>query len=352
MKKLSVLKAALCLAGMICTAITVLSGCGDSGNKLYVYNWGDYIHEEVLTEFEEITGIKVVYETYDSNETMYAKLKPGNASYDIAFPSDYMIEKMKSEDMLEKINLDNVPNFKHIDEKFKNMAYDPNNEYSIAYMWGTIGILYNTEMVDDVVDSWDILWNEKYSGQIYMYDSQRDAFAVALKKLGYSLNTTDLAELNDAKAELIRQKPLIQAYLGDPVKDKMIGNEGALAVVYSGDAMYSIDENDALDYAVPKEGSNLWYDGVVIPKGAKNKENAEKFINFLCDPQIAAKNTLYIGYSTANKAALSLLPEDMVNNGVYWPDDEDLINCELFHDLGSFILEYDKAWTEVLAAAK
>lgn len=332
-------------------ALLLMTGCSKSENRLYVYNWGDYIDGDILDEFEKQTGIKVVYETFDTNETMYAKLKPGNASYDIAFPSDYMIEKMKNEDMLEKINLNNVPNFKNIDDKFKNMSFDPNNEYSVAYMWGTVGILYNTEMVDEEVDSWDILWDEKYAGQIYMYDSQRDAFAVGLKKLGYSLNTTDLSQINEAKEELIRQKPLVQAYLGDPVKDKMIGNEGALAVVYSGDAMYSIEENDALDYVIPKEGSNLWFDGIVIPKGAKNKENAEKFINFLCDPQIAAKNTIYIGYSTANKAALDILPDDMKNDKVYWPDDDALVNCQVFHDLGSFILEYDKVWTEVLAAS-
>jgi spermidine/putrescine transport system substrate-binding protein len=263
-----------------------------------------------------------------------------------------MIEKMKNEGMLERIDLGNVPNYIHVDHRFKSLPYDENEEYSVAYMWGTVGILYNTDMVDGPVDSWEILWDDKYAGQIFMYDSQRDAFAPALKKLGFSLNTIDIGELNQAKAELIRQRPLVQAYLGDPVKDKMIGGEGALAVVYSGDAMYSIAENEAWAYVIPREGSNLWCDAAVILKGAKNKENAEAFINFLCDPGTAYKNTMYVGYSTTNTAALDMLPDDMRYDDVYWPSDEELENCEVFVDLGGFIAEYDKAWTEVLSAAK
>ncbi|MDR1688406.1 MAG: spermidine/putrescine ABC transporter substrate-binding protein [Clostridiales bacterium] len=328
-----------------------VSSCSGGKNELYVYNWGDYIDTEILTEFEAQTGIKVIYDTFDSNETMYTKLKPGSASYDIAVPSDYMFEKMKNEGMLEKINFDNIPNYKYIADRFKGMHFDTDNEYFVTYMWGTVGILYNTEMVTEPVDSWDILWDEKYAGQIFMYDSQRDALATSLKRLGFSLNTTDLNELTLAKMELIKQKPLVQAYLGDPVKDKMIGGEGAMAVVYSGDAMFSIGENESLAYAVPKEGTNIWMDGIVIPKGAKNKENAEKFINFLCDPAIAAKNTEYIGFSTPNSGALELIPEDMKNDPTYWPSEESLANCEMFFDLGSFIEEYDKAWTEVLAAS-
>ena len=325
------------------------TGAG-SGERLYVYNWGDYIDADIVADFEKETGIKVIYETYDTNESMYAKLKPGNSSYDVVFPSDYMIEKMIREDMLEKIDMKNIANFKNIDDKFKGLDFDKNDEYYVAYMWGTVGILYNSEMVGEPVDSWEILWNEKYAGQIYMYDSQRDTFAAALKKLGFSVNTRDLGELTLAKEELIRQKPLVQAYIGDQVKDKMIGREGALAIVYSGDAMFCKDENDELEYAIPKEGSNLWYDGAVIPKGAKNKSNAEKFIDFLCRPDVAAQNTEYIGYSTANRAALELLDDEMRNDPTYWPGEEELANCEVFYDLGDFIIEYDKAWTEILAS--
>ena len=336
-------------AALFLLAFAVSCTGAGSGEKVYVYNWGDYIETDIIAEFEEETGIKVIYETYDTNESMYAKLKPGNSSYDVAFPSDYMIEKMIKEDMLAKIDMNNIPNYKNIDGRFKGLDYDKNNEYSVAYMWGTVGILYNTEMVDDDVDSWDILWDEKYAGQIYMYDSQRDTFAAALKKLGYSVNTRSIDELTRAKEELIRQKPLVQAYIGDQVKDKMIGREGALAIVYSGDAMFCKEENDELEYAIPREGSNLWYDGAVIPKNAKNKANAEKFIDYLCRPDVAAKNTEYIGYSTANSAALALLDDEMVSDPVYWPDDELLVNCEVFYDLGDFIAEYDRAWTEILA---
>jgi len=346
MKKNIIALTLLLLAAAFASSCT---GAG-SGERVYVYNWGDYIDPDIIAGFEKETGVKVIYETYDTNESMYAKLKPGNSSYDVAFPSDYMIEKMIREDMLEKIDMSNIPNYANIDDKFKGFDFDKDDEYCVAYMWGTVGILYNTEMVDDPVDSWRILWNEKYAGQIYMYDSQRDTFAAALKMLGYSVNTRSLVELTFAKEELIRQKPLVQAYIGDQVKDKMIGREGALAIVYSGDAMISKLENDELDYVIPKEGSNLWYDGAVIPKGAKNKANAEKFIDYLCRPDVAVQNTEYIGYSTANKAALELLDDEMKNDPVYWPSDEELANCEVFYDLGDFIIEYDKAWTEILAS--
>jgi len=337
------------LAALLLVALTVSCTGAGSGERVYVYNWGDYIDADIIKDFEKETGIRVIYETYDTNESMYAKLKPGNSSYDVAFPSDYMIERMINENMLEKIDMKNVPNFKNIDDKFKGFEFDKNDEYCVAYMWGTVGILYNTEMVDDDVESWDILWDEKYAGQIYMYDSMRDTFGAALKKTGFSVNTRSLEERTIAKNELIRQEPLVQAYIGDQVKDKMIGREGALAIVYSGDAMFCKDENDELEYVIPIEGSNLWYDGAVIPRGAKNKLNAEKFIDFICRPDIAARNTEYIGYSTPNKAAFELLDDEMKNDPTYWPDDEILINCEVFYDLGDFITEYDRAWTEILA---
>ncbi|MDR3092033.1 MAG: spermidine/putrescine ABC transporter substrate-binding protein [Clostridiales bacterium] len=324
---------------------------GDS-DKLYIYNWGDYIDPALRARFEDETGIRVVYEEFDTNETLYAKLKPGNTSYDLIFPSDYMIEKMKKEDMLEKIDAGAIPNLKNISPRFKNMDFDPDGEYGVVYLWGTVGILYNKDMVSEPVDSWNILWDDKYAGNIYMYDSQRDSFAVALRKLGYSINSTNLDELTAAKEALIAQKPLVQAYLGDPVKDKMIGGEGALAVVFSGDAVFCMQENPALSYAIPKEGSNIWFDAMCIPKGAKNKENAEKFINFMCDPEVAAQNSEYIGFTTANEAALQLLPQELKDNPAYTAESGALDKCEVFSDLGPFIAEYDKAWTEVLASKR
>lgn len=241
-----------------------------------------------------------------------------------------------------------VPNDSNVDALFKNLFFDPDNKYSVAYMWGTVGILYNTTMVDDPVDSWNILWNDKYAKQIFMYDSVRDSVGITLKKLGYSVNTRDDAELAEAKQALIDQYPLVQAYLGDQVKDAMVGGQGSLAVVYSGDAMYCKELNADLEYVVPNEGSNYWYDGMVIPKGAKNKENAETFINFMCRPDIAAKNSEYIGYSTSNKEALSLMDQETVTDPTYWPSQDILDKCELFYDLGDYTQKYYDAWTEIL----
>ena len=337
----------LLLVVIVLTISIVGAGCGQEKPVLNVYNWGDYIDPDVIKDFEEEFNIKVNYSTFTTNEDMYVKLKSGGTSYDVAFPSDYMIEKMIKEDMLLKIDMNNIPNYKNIDDKFKKLDFDPNDEYSVPYMWGTFGIIYNKNVVKDKVDSWNILWDEKYSDQILMLDSQRDSIAVALKKLGYSMNSKDLKELGKAKEELVKQKPLLLAYVGDEVKDMMIGEEAALAVVWSGDAVYMMRENTNLDYVIPKEGSNLWFDNIVIPKTCKNKKDAELFIDFLCRPDIAARNTKYIGYSTPNKEALKELPKKITEDKVAYPSDEEIENCEIFNDPGKFVKEYDRIWTEV-----
>jgi len=328
-----------------------LTGCSNKEQPtLRVYNWGDYIDEKVIKDFEKEYGIKVVYDTFATNEDMYVKLKSGGGDYDVAIPSDYMIKKMIKENMLAKINLKNVPNYKGIGSQFKGLSYDPKNEYSVPYMWGTVGIIYNKEMVKDPVDSWQILWNPKYSKQILMMDSQRDSIGVALKSLGYSLNTKNEQELEQAKQKLIQQKPLVLAYVVDEVKDKMIGGEAALAVVWSGDAMFMKRENPSLDYVIPKEGSNLWFDGLVIPKTSKHKKEAELFINYLCRPDIAYKNAVYIGYSTPVMAAKEKLPPEIKNDQDAYPQQEQLENCEVFDDMADFLTKYDKIWTEIKAA--
>ncbi len=347
------IKVKIALACTLLAGLLALTSCGGKeypNGEVNVYNWGEYIDEELITQFEDETGIKVNYDTFDSNESMYVKLKSGGVNYDITIPSDYMIEKMKNEDMLEEINYANIPNYSFVREDLKSKSFDTENKYTVPYFWGTVGILYNKTMVTDPVDSWDILWNEKYNQQIFMYDSQRDSLAVALKKLGYSLNTTDEKQLLEAQQLLIDQKPLVQAYFGDPIRDKMIGEEGALAVVYSGDAMYCMNENENLDYAIPKEGSNTWFDAMVIPKGAKNKENAEAFINFMTNPDNALKNSEYIGYSTTNQKAYEMLPNEVKNTTAYWPDASMLENNEVFENLDADTAAfYDKIWTEVLA---
>lgn len=326
-----------------------VTGCGEKKESINVYNWGDYIDESVNAQFTKETGIKVNYKTFATNEDMYVDISAGGSTYDVAFPSDYMIEKMIKNDLAEKINMSNVPNYKNVDHRFVGMQYDPTDEYSIPYMWGTVGILYNKSMVTESVDSWDILWDAKYEKQILMMDSQRDSIMVALKKLGYDMNTRDEGELEQAKQELITQKPLVLAYVGDEGKDKLINEEAAMMVAWSGDAVYMMRENEDLEYIIPKEGSNYWVDGMVIPKGAKNKEGAEKYIDFLCRADISATNAEYIGYSTPIEEARKLLPAEDANSEVAYPAESITDELEVFTDPSDVVKLYDRIWTEVKA---
>ncbi|MGI6199281.1 MAG: ABC transporter substrate-binding protein [Christensenellales bacterium] len=328
-----------------------LAGCADGGDKvtLRIYNWGDYIDPDVLADFKaQNPDINVIYDTFDSNEAMLAKLD-GGSNYDILFPSDYMVEKMIAEDKLQKLDLSKIENLSNIDARFMDQAYDPGNAYSIPYTWGTLGILYNTTLVDDPVDSWEILFDEKYAKQIIMYDSVRDSMAVALKYLGYSCNERDEAKLGEAGELLTQQKQsgLVKAYMTDQVKQTMISGSAALAVVYSGDAVLCMEENEDLAYAVPREGSNLFYDAVVMSKSCTNTEAAYRFINYLCDAEVAAKNITYIGYSTPNKAALELMDEQYQSDPVYNPDDAILQKCEVYLDLGEYTDTYNQIWEKV-----
>lgn len=322
-----------------------------NGEKLVVYNWGEYIDPEVLTMFEEETGIDIVYEEFETNEILYPKISSGAIAYDVICPSDYMIQRMIENDLLAEINYDHIPNLKYIGDNYMKMSrqFDPENKYSVPYLWGTVGILYNKKMVDEPVDSWGILWDKKYEDSILMQDSVRDAFAVALKYLGYSLNSTDLDELEAAKNLLIEQKPLVQAYVIDQVRDKMIGGEAALGVIYSGEALYCQQENPDLDYVIPKEGTNIWIDSWVIPKNAKNVENAEAFINFLCRPDIAKMNFDYITYSIPNTAGRDLIEDESLRNSpIAFPDDSKLENCETFRFLGDDNdALYNRLWREI-----
>ena len=302
-----------------------------------------------MTQFEEETGIQVNYTTMATNEEMMVKLEEADCIYDVCFPSDYIIERLIQKDLLHELNKDNIPNLQYIDERFLDLDFDPENKYSVPYMWGTVGILYNTTMVQEPVTSWDILWDETYADQILMYDSIRDTIGVALMKLGYSINTRNEADIQAAEEALIAQKPIVQAYLGDPIKDRLISGGAAMGIVYSGDAMWCMYENPDLAYAVPETGSNLWFDNIIIPKTSDNTEAAEAFINFLCDPEVAAQNAEYIGYSTPNAAALEILGEEYINDPTYNPPQELLDKCEIFHDLGDFITVYNDAWNRIKA---
>lgn len=342
----------------LCTCMTaaLLSGCGSAdkypNGKVYVYNWGEYIDPETLDMFEKETGIQVIYDEFDTNETMYPKVEAGASNYDVVCPSDYMIQKMIDNDLLQELNWDNIPNAKaNIGAQYyeQSEAFDPGNRYAVPYCWGTVGILYNKTMVDEPVTSWSILWDEKYADSILMQDSVRDLFMVGLKSLGYSMNSTDEKELNEAKDLLIQQKPLVQAYVIDQVRDKMIGNEAALGVIYSGEAIFTQRENPDLEYVIPKEGTNVWIDGWVIPKNAENVENAEKFIDFMCRGDIALLNFDYITYSTPNTAAQALIEDDDIRNSkIAFPDLSQYDGLETFSYLGDDAdALYNDLWKEI-----
>ena len=322
-----------------------------NSEKVVVYNWGEYLDPEVLTLFEQETGIDVVYEEFETNEILYPKISSGAIAYDVICPSDYMIQRMIENNLLAEINFDNIPNVKNIGKDYMEQSrqFDPENKYSVPYCWGTVGILYNKTMVDEPITSWSVLWDEKYKDNILMQDSVRDAFGVTLKYLGYSLNSTDLGELTEARDLLIKQKPLVQAYVIDQVRDKMIGNEAAIGVIYSGEAIYTQMENPDLEYVIPEEGSNIWIDSWVIPKNAENKENAEKFINFLCRPEIALMNFEYITYSTPNSEARKLIEDEAIRNSeIAFPDLSKYDNLETFQYLGTEADQtYGELWNQV-----
>lgn len=343
-------KKIICMALALALALPLVACGGSSKVTLNVLNWGDYIDPELLRQFEDETGISVKYTTMTSNEEMLVKLASADNIYDVCFPSDYLIEKLVADDLLYPINKANIPNLSNIDPRFLDLSFDPGNQYSIPYMWGTVGILYNKTMVTDTVDSWNILWDAKYTGQILMYDSMRDTIGITLKKLGFDINTRNEADILAAQEALIAQKPLVRAYLTDDIKMELINGSAAMGVVYSGDAVYCISENPDLAYVVPKEGSNVWFDNVIIPKSSKHTAEAEQFINFLCDAKVAAQNSDYIGFSTPNAAALKLMDPTYAADPTYNPPQDVLDRCQIFQDLGDFIKVFSDAWTKVKAA--
>jgi len=316
---------------------------------LNVYNWGQYIADgsddsmEVIAEFEKrYPNIKVNYSTYDSNEIMYSKLANGGITVDVIIPSDYMIARMISEDMLLPLNFDNIPNYQYIDENFKNTAYDPDNIYSVPYTWGTVGILYNTKYVDEAdVTGWELLWNEKYTGKTLMFGNSRDAFGIAQFMLGYDINTTDKAELDRCAELLKQQKPVLQQYVMDEIFAIMQNEEAWIAPYYAGDCLTMMGENENLDFYLPEEqGFNMFIDAMCIPTCAREKEAAETFINFLCDPEIAGANMDWICYGTPLSAAKEFIDPEMVNDPVTYPSDEALANGSSFAYLPEDISRY------------
>ncbi|MBR0469954.1 MAG: spermidine/putrescine ABC transporter substrate-binding protein [Clostridia bacterium] len=329
----------------------------DENITINVYNWGEYIPDgsdedtiNLNAEFTELTGIKVNYTTYATNEELYAKLKGGSASYDIIVPSDYMISRMIKEDMLEPLNMKNIPNFENIMERFRNPEYDPSSRYSVPYTWGTIGLIYDNTVFDEADKiGWETLWDEKYAGNILMFDNPRDAFAIAELVLGYDLNTEDPDELRKSAELLTEQKKNVQAYVMDEIFDKMGAGEAVIAPYYAGDAVTLMDEYDHLGFTIPEKGTNLFIDAVCIPKGSKNKEAAEMYINFLCEPDIAYAVADFIGYSTPNNAAYELVDEEVKGDGISYPDEQYIAEkTTIYRNLSDEAnLEMQTLWTEM-----
>ena len=326
---------------VLATLVCLCAGCGKSSEKttIYVYNWGQYISEgdegsiDVIAEFEKkYPNIKVQYSTFDSNETMYAKLKNGGITVDVVIPSDYMIGRMRQEGMLQELNYDNIPNAQYIDPSFRGMAYDPEDKYSVPYTWGTVGIIYNTKYVDEAdVTGWELLWNEKYADKILMFDNSRDAFGIAEYLLGYDVNTTDEAALKACADKLAEQKPVVQQYVMDQIFDAMENEEAWIAPYYAGDYLTMVEENENLAFYRPAhQGFNVFIDAMCIPTCAQEKEAAELFINFMCSPEISAANLDFIGYSVPASESKQYLDEDVVNDPVAYPDEEELRNATSF----------------------
>jgi len=344
MKKLMIVFIAIVVVSiaLMITINRLNTAQGYSGeDTLTVFNWGDYIDMDLIDQFEAETGTTIIYETFDSNEAMMTKIQQGGTTYDIAVPSEYMIEKMKEEDLLVELNHEKLPNLKHIDERFMDLPFDENNTFSVPYFWGTVGILYHPDMLPGKeFTSWDDLWDPDLKNEILLIDGAREVIGMGLNSLGYSLNDTNQDHLLEAIDKLNELTPNIKAIVGDENKLLMANEEAAVALVWSGDARDVMWENEALDYVVPEEGSNLWFDNMVIPKTADNVEGAHAFINFMLDPEIAAQNTEYVSYSTPNKEALNYLPDEMVEDERFYPSPELTDKLEVYENLGKEALAY------------
>ncbi|MBS4224083.1 ABC transporter substrate-binding protein [Lederbergia citrea] len=312
-----------------------------SGNTLSIYNWGDYIDPDLIKKFEKETGMKVVYETFDSNEAMMTKISQGGNAYDISIPSEYAISKMKEEDLLLPLDHEKLPNLQYIDEHYLDLSFDPGNKYSIPYFWGTVGIVYNPKMLGGIeLTSWNDLWDPDLKNQIFLVDGAREIMGMGLNSLHYSLNDKDKGHLQEAKEKLDKLTPNIKAIIGDEIKLLMANEEAAIGVTWSGEAADMMDENENIDYVIPEEGSNLWFDNMVIPKSARNVDGAHQFINFMLDPENAAQNAEYVGYSTPNAKALEFMPKEITEDERFYPSPELTEKLEVYDNLGKRMLAY------------
>lgn len=339
MKKLqSLFIGILVIIGVLALSVHHLQkSSGMSGAKvLNVYNWGDYIDPDLIKKFEKEYGYKVNYETFDSNEAMFTKIQQGGTAYDITIPSEYMIQKMKEENLLIPIDHSKIKGLDNIDSRFLNLSFDKHNKYSIPYFWGTLGIVYNDKFVDGKdIQSWDDLWRPELRNNVMLIDGAREVIGLGLNSLGYSLNSKNDKQLQEAVNKLRKITPNVKAIVADEIKMYMANEESAVAVTFSGEAADMMYENEHLHYVIPKEGSNLWFDNMVIPKTAKNIQGAYDFMNFMLEPKNAAQNAEYIGYSTPNKKAMKLLPKEITSDKQFYPSDELMKHLEVYDNLGS-----------------
>ncbi len=335
-------------------AICLCTGCGssDPSSTLTVINYADYMDMDVLSQFEDETGIKVIYEEAITPEELYTKYSSGAISYDLVCTSDYMVQRLINEGEAQKVDFSVMENSKNIGQRFWDISksFDTNNEYALPYFYGTVGILYDTTKVNGPIDSWDVLFNGEYKNQIIMQDSMRDSFMITLKHLGYSLNTQNKDEITEAKDLLIKQKPDVSAYLVDEARDEVVAGNASMAVVYSGEAYLGHEYNNDLAYVVPKEGSNVWIDSWIVTKNCKNTEAAAKFLDFLCREDIGTKNFEYIYYSTPNDAVVANMDDSLKNNPAIVPATEDTDRCEICIQPDTEITElYSEYWKEIKA---
>ncbi|MBQ1211972.1 MAG: spermidine/putrescine ABC transporter substrate-binding protein, partial [Clostridia bacterium] len=324
------------------------------GTELNVYNWAEYISDgsegalDVVAAFEKLTGINVNYSTYESNEVMYSKIKSDSVSYDVIIPSDYMIERMRNEGMLQKLDYSKIPNYEYIDEQYRGLYFDTENEYCVPYSDGMVGLIYNTTMVDEAPTSWSVLWDPAYKGNILMFNNPRDTFAIAQQLLGISLNTTDKAEWDRAAAKLREQRSLVQGYVMDEVFNKMEDGNAALAPYYAGDFLTMQSINPDLAFVYPEEGVNIFVDAACIPTGAQNVEAAHMFINFLMEPEVALANAEYICYASPNTAVLNNDEYSLKDSEVLYPANADSIKKEYFEDINADIRKYyEDLWVSI-----
>lgn len=357
MKKEMLAKKMICI--LIVLTMLILPGCGNASSgesssggeqSLTLFNYGEYLDPQLIELFTKETGIKINYEEASTPEEMYTKYISGAIDYDLLCTSDYMVKRLIDEGEVKPVNFRRMDNFSNIDPEFLKLSesFDPGNQYSLPYFWGTVGILYNTKLVKEPVDSWAVLFNGDYKGQIIMQDSMRDSFMVALKYLGYSLNTNDENKIREAADLLKKQKPDVESYLVDEARDEVVAENAVMAVVYSGEAYLGHQYNNDLKYVIPKEGSNLWIDSWVVTKKCKNTEAAEKFLDFLCREDVGYTNFEYQYYSTPNKAVVNMMEETLVTDPAIVPEYDSLTDCEVFEALDENTMKlYNELWKEI-----